>query len=372
MKNQKKKILAFDYLRAFVVMLVVLHHALMAYHSLLYYFKTDLVAKTIPVTNLLNPIFDEAKWSGFNTIIKLNDSFFMSLLFFISGFFIWGSLKRKGVKLFLYERFKRLGVPFVMGVITIVPLAYYPAHLQWGLSDGIVVNYFEFWLEFVKSGFPLGGPLWFLWVLLGFNCVAVFVFKSRLEAKVKSWKIFSRPILFFVVLVAISALVWIPCEILLGSVWKGIGPFSFQVDRLLHYFAYFFVGALVGRCGLEKTIFQKERQLSSQWWLWLLVGLGFVFYFDFFPIACAALSFAMIGFFLRYTNRNIALMDSLAENAFGIYIFHYIFTAWIQFLLLEIEISAILKGMIVFAGAMILSWGLTAWLRKIAVLRMII
>lgn len=42
----------------------------------------------------------------------LNDTFFMPLLFFVSGLFVWRSLERKGVAGFLLGRLTRLGIPF--------------------------------------------------------------------------------------------------------------------------------------------------------------------------------------------------------------------------------------------------------------------
>ena len=37
----------------------------------------------------------------------------MTLMFFISGLFVWGSLQQKGAERFLRDRLLRLGVPFV-------------------------------------------------------------------------------------------------------------------------------------------------------------------------------------------------------------------------------------------------------------------
>ncbi|MCB0073208.1 MAG: ABC transporter permease, partial [Caldilineaceae bacterium] len=50
---------------------------------------------------------------------------FMALMFFISGLFVWRSLARKGVGPFLRDRLIRLGIPFVVGVLVLVPLAWW-------------------------------------------------------------------------------------------------------------------------------------------------------------------------------------------------------------------------------------------------------
>jgi peptidoglycan/LPS O-acetylase OafA/YrhL len=49
-------------------------------------------------------------------------------------------------------------------------------------------------------------------------------------------------------------------------------------------------------------------------------------------------------------------LDSLAENSFGIYLFHYPFVVWLQYALLGAAWFAIAKAMIVFAGAFAFAW----------------
>lgn len=69
---------------------------------------------------------DSQRWSGFALLIGFNDTFFMSLMFFLSGLFVWRSLARKGAAGFLRDRVLRLGVPFVIAAALIAPLAYLP------------------------------------------------------------------------------------------------------------------------------------------------------------------------------------------------------------------------------------------------------
>lgn len=54
------------------------------------------------------------------------------------------------------------------------------------------------------------------------------------------------------------------------------------------------------------------------------------------------------------------MLDSLANNAYGIYFVHYLFVIWLQYFLLDAHLGAIAKGAIVFAGALALSWATTA------------
>jgi len=115
-----------DYLRAFAVLLVVLHHAALAY-------VTWGFLNPYSPMETFSPIVDGAKWSSFNTIVSANDTFFMPLLFLLSGLFVWRSLQSKGVRGFILARLKRLGIPFVIGVVVLTPLAYYPTMLELNL-----------------------------------------------------------------------------------------------------------------------------------------------------------------------------------------------------------------------------------------------
>ena len=84
-----------------------------------------------------------------------------------------------------------------------------------------------------------------------------------------------------------------------------------------------------------------------------------------FVICCWAMVSGMMGFFLRFAKRRDCLCDSLSENAYGIYIVHYVFVTWLQYLLLENGLLPQMKGMAVFSGTLILSWMSVAAIRRI-------
>jgi len=47
------------------------------------------------------------------------------------------------------------------------------------------------------------------------------------------------------------------------------------------------------------------------------------------------------------------------------YLIHYMFVSWLQLAILGSSLPAIEKGILVFAGVLILSWGASAALRSI-------
>ncbi len=370
----------FDYLRAFVIILVLFHHAALAYTMFAFFDFENPIASS-------NPVVNEQRWIGFDLIIALNETFLMPLLFFISGIFVWQSLTRKGAWKYFGDRLKRLGLPFVIGVLFLIPLAYYPAQLEVGLINEKDTSYGVFWLGMVRSGFGTAGPLWFLWLLLVFNCLSTLLYRvapllggfvrGRLNI------ILGRPVAFFVVLLGISIIVYLPIAIIFGSLtWIGIGPFKAQAGRILLYLVYFFSGTAVGAIGIERSVFKTNGALAKRWWGWVAVGLmSFVVFIimvvvvspmertivsEFaFVVCCCAIVSGMTGFFLRFAKRRIRIFDSLSENSYGIYIVHWVFVTWLQYLLLGSGLAPVVKGIVVFVGTLILSWVLVATIRRI-------
>ena len=84
-----------------------------------------------------------------------------------------------------------------------------------------------------------------------------------------------------------------------------------------------------------------------------------------YAITCASLSLGFLALFVRFATRRYRIFDSLSDNEYGMYLIHYAFVSWLQFAILSLAMPAIGKGLIVFAGTLLLSWGASAALRRI-------
>src|SRR5262249_24258602 len=105
------RIVGLDRARTFIILLVLLHHSVVNYT----HFGDG----------------DKARWLGFDLVVLFNDSFFMAFMFLLSGFFVHDSLTRKGSATFLRDRAWRLGIPFLVSVFVLMPIAYYPTFLRY-------------------------------------------------------------------------------------------------------------------------------------------------------------------------------------------------------------------------------------------------
>jgi peptidoglycan/LPS O-acetylase OafA/YrhL len=379
-----------DYLRAFIVLLVLLHHSVLAYAVMW-------PAQPRTFNILPAPIVDPQRWAGFDVVAVFNDTFFMALMFLLSGLFVWPGIERKGAAKFLSDRILRLGVPFALAAAILMPLAYYPSYAVTG-ADPAFVAYARAWLSL---GFWPAGPAWFIWLLLVFDAVAVglHVLWRRWTTDAQAPQlpgIYGHPPAFLAMLLVVSALVYVPMELIFSADrWVNLGPFSFQASRLLLYAACFLAGIMIGASGTETGLLAGNAGLARRWPIWLSAGLAaFVLRLAVIitlvlPVAaahrplplavrllsdltlvlcCVTISLAFIAIFRRFAGAHRPVFDSLGASSYGIYLIHYPVVVWLQFALLAAALGPIVKGSLVLFGAVALSWGIVVALRRIPVI----
>jgi peptidoglycan/LPS O-acetylase OafA/YrhL len=61
------------------------------------------------------------------------------------------------------------------------------------------------------------------------------------------------------------------------------------------------------------------------------------------------------------------VLDSFANNSYGMYLCHYVFVTWTQYLLLGSHMAPVLKAVCTLVVAVSLSWLLIAQLRRIPI-----
>ena len=381
------------HLRAFVTALVVAHHAVLAYHPAAPPGPASLIAE--PRWWQAFPIVDAHRWDGWALLVGINDIFFMALMFFISGLFVWNSLRLKGGGEFVRGRLLRLGLPFIVAAGLLGPIAYYPAYLQIAGQHSVG----GFWEQWRALGTWPAGPAWFIWVLLAFGCAA-----AALHRLAPHWAesahrvlggILRRPFAFFCVLVLFTGLAYVPMALRFGAIdWKAWGPFYFQTSRIFLYAIYFAAGIILGAGPLENTFLSPGSSLSKRWILWPVAAMTAFFALAamtvaalthptatrsltllascLFPVSCAASSFALLALFLRFARKSSPLTVSFCAAAYGIYLIHYPIVSWLQFTLLSIPITGFLKGVFVTAAALGLSWGLITLARSSRPIRSVI
>ncbi len=373
--------LAFANLRALTILLVVSFHSVLAYLGSQPAVQPPFDAP--PFTWRAFPILDTERWFGFDLYCAALYVFLMPLFFFISGLFVWPSLARKGIKAFIGGRAFRIGLPFVLGTAILMPAAHYPVY-QLTATDPSLSAYWAHW-----TALPLwpNGPLWFLWQLFVLNLAAAALFwlapgfgaaASRVQAKAAECP--GRYLLCFA---ALSILAYLPlASIFKPWEWSQFGPFSMQSAQVLLFVSYFFAGVAVGANGVECGLLDADGTLPRCWRLWLCLAAAAFFAWlgvtattvemkpppvalerlasVLFAISSVTACAALIAIFLRFWARAVPVAGNLARNAYGIYLVHYFFVIWLQYLMLGVSLFAVAKGVFVSAAVLLLSWGV-AW-----------
>ncbi|WP_409188115.1 acyltransferase family protein [Bradyrhizobium sp. RDM4] len=370
--TSKARNLSLDRARTFLTLVVLLHHAVIPYT---YFGHTD-----------------PTSWIGFDIVVLATDSFFMAMFFFLSGLFTWSGIARKAPSVFLRDRLLRLGLPFAIAAFTVIPLAYYAIALR----ENPELTFAAFWWKTVTVGPWPSGPIWFVWVLLAFDLTASLLYRVSAHLVDPGNRVslagFERPALFWLMLAVVTVSVYVPVLMYFGAnKWFEFGPFSVQASRILLYFAYFFIGVSVGAANFDRGILSADGQLPKSRWLWVIATLvpyclmwGMIYikreilgnpdvlphwyqaiYGTCLALFSAAILLAILAFFLHQKSPAPNLLDRMQADAYGMFLVHYPIALWLQYALFDYALPAIVKAAIVFVLTVILSWGLTAALRKI-------
>jgi surface polysaccharide O-acyltransferase-like enzyme len=375
-----ERIVPLDRARTFITLLVVLHHSVVNYT----WFGNG----------------DRMRWLGFDLVVLFNDSFFMACMFFISGLFVRDSLARRGPGNFLANRAWRLGVPFTISIFVVTPIAYYASFLRYHPPGTTDFNFFHFWWHTLAIGPWPSGSAWFLWVLLALGAIAALLWAAAPRVIEALGQLIyarrGRPMTAFVAFVMFPIIVYLPMHLIFGdSSWLEPGhyPFPIQTSRILLYAGYFFTGVGMGAVSSRTGMLAENGALAKRWTVWL--AFAFTFYgailllvyahhnwlADFnspplwwrtayglaFAMFSAAMTFAVPAVFLRFARSSLWLLDAMRPSAYGIYLLHFIFLIWLQYVVYDPAFPAFVKFAIVFTGTLSMSWALTVLLRKIPV-----
>jgi surface polysaccharide O-acyltransferase-like enzyme len=354
-----------DNLRTFIIFMVILFHAGGVYEASGFWASFWIVDD--PATN-------DLVWF-LNTII---DIFVMPIMFFIAGYLVPMSLKNKNEWAFLKSRFKRLIIPWIIAVLTLIPLYKVIFLYSRNLPQESWTTYFHF-----SNGNISGqGWLWFLPVLFTFNMLYLLISKTNIRIPNISLKgaVFGTFLIGFVYSVSIG--------ILFGfRNWTHTPLIDFENERLLMYFMIFLLGALSFR---NKVFEEKPKSkklyilVSSTAWIPIMIYIFFLLIPLFAPdgslisplvdrlivwlsfyLSLLCLMYVLIETFWRYIDKTGKIWNELNKNSYGVYIIHVIVLGVIAFLLLNTTIPSLLKYLILAVSTFVVSNLLISFYRSL-------
>jgi glucan biosynthesis protein C len=380
-----------DHARGFIIALVVLQHAIQAYATMwgeLWFFKVP------------------DRTSFYDCIFFFTDNFIMAALFFISGMFVIPSLVRRGFWNFTGEKIIRLVLPFIFGVLFIVPWLTYP---RYALHAEVPLGFFDYWWHVYLFENIKAGGFWFLAFLMGLTMITAFIyinlpFITRWLGKVLTWLV-KKPIRGFVIFASLTAIIISLSDLYWGAPWwAGFWMlFYARGNQFITFIFYFFLGVGIGQAEvLDKT--NVLEKLSENWQKWVVLTLilsilyigycisymyegTFSFdlksYFaqggtwdDVWPLMadilpsilirtvlngllCAAQTITIIAVFYRFFNTLQPFWVSLAACSYGIYVIHEPFVVWTQYTLRDYTLPPFGKAILAFTIGLSVAWFLT-------------
>jgi glucan biosynthesis protein C len=336
----KPRLAFIDNLRWLVIVMVVLVHVCVTYSGLGgWYYKEG---------NAL----DLGSRLVFYAFELFSQSFFMGLLFLLAGAFVPGAYDRKGFGRFSLDRLVRLGVPTAVFMFILHPLTELikGLFLRPPVRLAQVAAFYKSYIGGMEF-FRETGPLWFALALLVF-CLAYAMFRllAGWLARRPGPAISGRPRMsgqvshgmvagLVVVLATASFLMRFVQP--LGSSW-----YNMQLCFFPQYLILFLVGLWAARSGFLLAVpyrfgmfwFRLALLAGIPMWVALMAfggaltgnesvyagGLhwqaaGFALWEAFF---CVGVSLGLVVLYREKVNRRVRLTGFLADNNFGVYVFH--------------------------------------------------
>ncbi|MEU9456706.1 acyltransferase [Streptomyces sp. NPDC048277] len=378
-----------DNLRVVLTVLVVLHHAAQPYGPADWWY-----------------VEGQPREQALATFSAVNGSFFMSLFFFVSAVFVPSSYERHGARRFLMGRLFRLGVPVVVGALTIVPGVLYAYYVHYrGYGPISFPHYFtDVYLGLGEKPADWTGPswpdlqfahLWFIQNLLVYSVVYVLCRQvARLTRRRPDRARHELPapghrILFAVTAVIAAATFAVRVRFPLDTWIPFLDFLQMEPARLPQYAAFFSFGVLTRSHG------RLHRFDSRTGWIWLSGGLAgvallFVVGADapcFGPggfnapsalwslydsALCVALSVGLLTLFREALTGGNGLTRELAAGSYTVYIVHLPVAVTLQFYLVGRGLSATAAWSLVAAATVPMSFLLATGLRRLPGLRRVL
>ena len=303
-----------DNLRTFCILLLVPYHAAMAFNC---WGEANYVW------------FGESRaLSAFVTVVS---PWYMAALFLAAGLSARFSLQKRGMTGYVKERIKKLLIPLIAGIFTVVAALTYYAD-RW--HNGYTGNFFSHYQIFITritdlTGYDGGftpGHLWFLLYLFLISMLTLVV--SKLQEKFLKQVHWNTPSVWKVWLFGLLPVIGKPVLDIGG---KSIG--AYLMFFLIGYYVFY----------REDVTGFLKKYFSLHLVIFLIADLFNVYLFcyckDLHAVMNTVCMFAaqwfgiltVVGFFAKFLNFSNERTAFLCQNSFAFYILHFVFLVAAQF-----------------------------------------
>jgi len=332
-------------------------------------------------------VSDPVKDNNIGLIRLYLDLFVMFSIFFISGYFLPSSVKKQSAFSYLKSKFKRIMLPWLIAVVTLIPAYKFVFLYSRGLPQEEWYSYFHIFeragtdLSFYANN-PVQNWLWFLPVLFTFQVIYLGLYKIKvLEVKMP---VKIAVLLTFVLGTAYG--VTISTSGLTG--WYNSAIFHFQNERLGIYFLSFLLGTLCNSHRIFERKLSKKVFIASN--VVLTISLGIytavalntffniidpqreyyfisafadrILYYASGMASMLSLLHVLVYSFKKSLNKTTPFLSELSRNSYSVYIVHVVVLGVIALAMMNIQLPGMLKFLILsiltfaVSNMMISSW----------------
>jgi glucan biosynthesis protein C len=365
-----------DHLRAFLAILVVLHHVALVYGA------------SVPGFYYIEPPFtDPLAYRALLVFVLLNQAWFMGAFFLLAGYFTPGSFDRKGPGPFLKDRLLRLGIPLVVFYFVLNPISSIGYYLMPATLTGITTR--PTWQAYRRF---LGlGPLWFVAMLLIFNFgYAAWRMWTKNRTSSSTGKSSLPSYLGAGVFIMALALASYLLRFVV-PIGKSVGQFP-TLAYFPQYLSFFVLGAIASRHDWFRALPSSMGAVGlltaavAGVFLFPLAFSGRLFSLEITPafdnamgnghwrsavyalwdsITAVGLCLGFISLFRRFFSSQSRLGTFLSQHSYAVYVIHIPIVVFVAYALRGIALPALLKFGITAGIAVPLCFAVAYVLRKI-------
>jgi len=324
-----------DWLRVLAVLLLV------PFHSALIFIHDPQVIMYVK-DKISNPFLNHfAGWIH---------QFHMPLLFYVSGASTYFSLRKREGGQYIKERFLKLLMPAITGLIVIIPPITYIALISKGISVSFGQHFINFW-QFENAdltgmdGKFTPAHLWFLLFLFVFSLIGLLFFSMlKKDKSIKTFKIIIDKTGIPVIILVIFILLTSAADLnILGD------------KNPVYYFLIFF-------CGYLFMIDDRfQHTIDKYAWLFLVTGISCeiirLFSYSFISNGTVVLILSnlnrwmwllcIVGLGHRSLRTNNRVLKYLSSVSFPFYIFHLLLNTIVGFYIIKLPFGAGIKYSII-------------------------
>lgn len=285
----------------------------------------------------------------FSIFIEGCSIWFMPLLFVLAGISVRYSLEKRSLKEFFRERFLKLFIPLISGILLVVPLQGYIANKFHNSYEGSYFLYFSSFFTKITdlTGYDGGftpAHLWFILYLLiiSFLAYPFLIWKNKEKFIEKYFEI-----ILFIAIIPIFL-----CSFIVNIEGKSLGG----------YYCLFILGYLV--LSYEKSLeYLEKKRLLLLALAMLTVILTFCIninsYFDKFIYLSASwfIILTIIGFAKKYFDFANNKTEYLSKSSYAIYIFHQTWIIIVGYLVLKwFEVDVVVSYSLIMILSIIITF----------------